>query len=135
MAKIVKGSRRLYSTAAQQLLTHRLIALFQYGPGDVIADLPDSKHEDFGSQRIPRLIHTLTMAMQYNMSVMFDLSLPPEGHPYRNVTWRLVDDVIKITGFDKAKVCCLIKWFVFDTTPSLSVVRASVHASDRQQFL
>lgn len=53
---------------------------------------------------VPTFLEVLHLSIKHNVSVMFDLRLPPKSHPYHNTTYTSIVDIITMSGIDETNV-------------------------------
>ncbi|XP_038050263.1 glycerophosphodiester phosphodiesterase domain-containing protein 5-like isoform X2 [Patiria miniata] len=76
----------------------------QRDPYHKLKYVPEKTKEKYKQQKIPSFQDFLRLAIQYNKSVVFDLSKPREGHHFRHNYTQVVVDIILASGIQQEKV-------------------------------
>lgn len=76
----------------------------QEDPFGTAGSLSDEDREMIRQQKIPTLAQFLDFANETNKAVMFDVRLPPWGHPYASSALDIVIQTVKNSSFDVSKV-------------------------------
>ncbi|KAL4220460.1 hypothetical protein ACF0H5_020860 [Mactra antiquata] len=73
-------------------------------PGGNVNSLSEKERKLYHDETVPTFLEVLELAQRYNTSVMFDIYLPKKSHPYYNVTFDKIVDIISNSSIDKSKI-------------------------------
>ncbi|KAK6195563.1 hypothetical protein SNE40_000969 [Patella caerulea] len=75
-----------------------------------VGDLTEADKEIYSKQKIPTLTEMVRLANKTGKIVMFDLRLPPKGHPYYNTSVQRTIEAVEAGGLDLERL-----WWLEET--------------------